>query len=594
MSRRLTLAALAVALVATLFAGSAYAFVAAKESKAALASRSLVSSRTSILSEIEGFESVRPIAGAAMQNGWEAFRMGISGEWQGEIDKRSGRIGYAEGAGIPWVPGRGNDLRVDAIYAHSRTGQVDLAAMESAARAFLPRVAELLGVDPSQLRLNQGALGPAGRPRLVRRLRRRASTACVIEGARVVFRVNNGNLIQFGSENLPARDAEVPARSSNRAAGPRSRSPTTSAASSVGDTLRRRRLAPPPAGQSSATTQPPTASARQGPRPRAGLAVHLPPRGPSRHLARPRIDADERRSARVPRRQRLRLGDRRRLSHRQSRLRAGAPLPFANVATGGYTNSAGVFSGTTGTTTLNGQYVRITDSCGAISKAADASGRHRPRHLGRHRLHDAGHRRRRQHPLRAHPVLPRQPRQGSRPRLAALEHLAQRPADRQRQHQPDLQRLLERLDDQLLPLRRRLRQHRRDRRASRSTSTATASTRNDGNGSSPDNGTGETYGDFTAALATHNSCVGTGFLASQLRRLRRRLHLAAPACATSTGPSTPRNTPLDGRQLHPDHLPAAPRSPNYSGPCGREGHCESYVSSEALWDLANRDLPNPG
>ena len=84
------------------------------------------------MSEIEAFDSMRPMVGA-MQNGWEAFRMGVSGEWQGEIDKRSGRLGYAEGAGIPWIPGRGNDLRPDSIYAFSRTGQVDLAAMESAA-----------------------------------------------------------------------------------------------------------------------------------------------------------------------------------------------------------------------------------------------------------------------------------------------------------------------------------------------------------------------------------------------------------------------------------------------------------------------------
>src|SRR6185369_10697034 len=34
---------------------------------------------------------------------------------------------------------------------------------------------------------------------------------------------------------------------------------------------------------------------------------------------------------------------------------------------------------------------------------------------------------------------------------------------------------------------------------------------NDGNGFSPDNGTGETYGDFTAALMTHSSCIGPGF-----------------------------------------------------------------------------------
>src|SRR5262249_25579005 len=31
-----------------------------------------------------------------------------------------------------------------------------------------------------------------------------------IEGARVVFRVNNGNLIQFGTENLPSPGAVVP------------------------------------------------------------------------------------------------------------------------------------------------------------------------------------------------------------------------------------------------------------------------------------------------------------------------------------------------------------------------------------------------
>src|SRR6185436_13028879 len=31
-----------------------------------------------------------------------------------------------------------------------------------------------------------------------------------------------------------------------------------------------------------------------------------------------------------------------------------------------------------------------------------------------------------------------------------------------------------------------------------------------------------------------------------------------------------------------------------SGPCAREVHCESYVPSEAVWDFANRDLPNPG
>ena len=37
---------------------------------------------------------------------------------------------------------------------------------------------------------------------------------------------------------------------------------------------------------------------------------------------------------------------------------------------------------------------------------------------------------------------------------------------------------------------------------------------NDGNGSSTDNGTGETYGDFSGALQTLNSCLGNGILGS--------------------------------------------------------------------------------
>ena len=52
------------------------------------------------------------------------------------------------------------------------------------------------------------------------------------------------------------------------------------------------------------------------------------------------------------------------------------PTPFANVSSGGFTNSAGIYNFTSGTvtSTLAGQYVKITDTCGAISQASDASG----------------------------------------------------------------------------------------------------------------------------------------------------------------------------------------------------------------------------
>src|SRR4029453_14593575 len=129
---------------------------------------------------------------------------------------------------------------------------------------------------------------------------------------------------------------------------------------------------------------------------------------------------------------------------------------------------------------------------------------------------------------------------------------------------------------------------------------------NDGNGSSTDNGSGETYGDFSAALATHSSCIGNGFLTSQCGGYGN-------SCTSCTGvrdidwAKHTRNTAstVDNFTRTSCPQPSA-NNPNYVGPCGknaiaqgltslkREGHCESYVSSEALWDLANRDMPSPG
>ncbi len=52
------------------------------------------------------------------------------------------------------------------------------------------------------------------------------------------------------------------------------------------------------------------------------------------------------------------------------------PMPFADVFPSVYANSAGVYNYTSGnaSSTLNGQYVKIIDACGAISLTSDASG----------------------------------------------------------------------------------------------------------------------------------------------------------------------------------------------------------------------------
>ncbi|MDD5708859.1 MAG: hypothetical protein PHR35_23330, partial [Kiritimatiellae bacterium] len=107
---------------------------------------------------------------------------------------------------------------------------------------------------------------------------------------------------------------------------------------------------------------------------------------------------------------------------------------------------------------------------------------------------------------------------------------------------------------------------------------------NDGNGSSPDNGSGENYGDTTAFLQTHESCLGGGFLASNCGGYGN----ACTACTGVRDVDYAKHS--SGAPATLTFANACPASATYKGPCGREGHCESYVPSEANWDLAARDL----
>ena len=103
-------------------------------------------------------EDVQGLVGRDVADGWAAFGLD-HGAWVGYVDQRTGRLEYAEGAGVPWVPGRGNSLTTADIAGHlGGKAQPDLAVLESIARGFLPQVAGMMGVDPSSLVLNPGAV----------------------------------------------------------------------------------------------------------------------------------------------------------------------------------------------------------------------------------------------------------------------------------------------------------------------------------------------------------------------------------------------------------------------------------------------------
>jgi hypothetical protein len=150
----------------------------------------------------EPLEDAEPTLDTEVRNGWHGFRADHGGEWKARVDKRNGRIEIAEGSGIPWVPGRGNGLK-------RAEGKPDLSNLESLSRGFLARYAHLLGVDARSLVLNQGRSGsPADYLWFVDFDVTRDGIP--VEGARVAFRVNHGNLIQFGAENLPPAHVPTP------------------------------------------------------------------------------------------------------------------------------------------------------------------------------------------------------------------------------------------------------------------------------------------------------------------------------------------------------------------------------------------------
>src|SRR5437867_1344110 len=98
----------------------------------------------------------------------------------------------------------------------------------------------------------------------------------------------------------------------------------------------------------------------------------------------------------------------------------------------------------------------------------------------------------------------------------------------------------------------------------------------------------EGYADTVAIIQDRRSCVGRGFFMSG------NCSGYGDPCLNCSGIRD-----MDWDQ-HVSHTPATPANfvqtncGGGGGPCGREVHCESYIPSEAVFDLAFRDLPAAG
>ena len=98
-------------------------------------------------------------AATGVDAAWQRFAGAQSVAWSSDIDRRTGRIDYAEGGNVAWIPGAGNALSAADI---GLAAGGELARLESLARRQAGELADALGVDAGDLVLNPGRSGNRG------------------------------------------------------------------------------------------------------------------------------------------------------------------------------------------------------------------------------------------------------------------------------------------------------------------------------------------------------------------------------------------------------------------------------------------------
>ena len=499
--------------------------------------------------------------------GWNGFLAGAGGAWKGYVDRHTGHIDYAEGAGIPWIAGAGNSLA-----EADGGGKVDLPRLEAIARAFLPRVSQMLGIDPAMLELSPGRSGRVGDHLWLVDFDVRYG-GLTVEGARVVFRVNNGNLIQFGTENLPSPGVRTPPQQVGR------KEALAVLSDHIGGLTALDRFV-----DGGTERLLPLATRDGWGRDLARVWEFTFRRRGSLGTWRARIDAT---TGEI-----LEFRD----ANEYAQVSGGVypesyifndetvrPMPFADVSSGGFTNSAGTYTnpGAAVTSSLSGQFVDINDVCGPISQTSAGFGHiafgasagtdcTTPGAGGAGNTHSA--RTQFYHLNRIKEVG-----RGWLPSNFWLS--SQLPAN------VNLNATCNAFWDFSS-----VNFFKSGGGCGNTGEIAAISLHEYGHGLDTNDGAGfsfqgsEAYADVTAALMLHDSCMGPGFRTTNCGGY-------GDACTSCTGVRD-----IDWAK-HVSNTPHTPDNFNrpFCGSCnGGFPHCESYVASESIWDLAVRDLPNPG
>ena len=523
------------------------------------------------------------------RTGWDRFRAAYGNQWSVSLDRRSGAPMLVEGDGIPWIPGTGNSL--------ASTVPVSLESLESSLRSFVTRHHALLMADDSQLVLNRAASGQIG-PDLWQVVFDRIVAGVPVAGERYLFAIGHGNLIQFGAPRwsridtspVPTIDADG---AMTRLAAYMGLTPRDVVKVLDGGSLL---YVPLRAGGIAAPAGPYAGVVGEGYGSTLAWRVALRVDGDSGNWTG-LVDAH---SGAI-----LALFDDVRYAQTKGGVypvsddqippdgveHAGYPMPYANITIGASvltTNSIGVFScapgGSTATTTLAGPYVKVSDTCGPVSQSVTCGA---DLDLGVSSGMDC--------------TVPAGASAGDTHSSRTSFYHLNRIAEHGRTWLPANVWLTQQLTDNI-DLNQTCNAYwdgaavnffKSGSGCNNTGEIAGVFLHEWGHGLDENDGGGydnpsEAYADVTALISTHVSCVGRGFYQSG------NCSGYGDACLSCTGIRD------QDWNMHASHTPATPSgfvSSNCGtggGPCGKEPHCEGYVSAETMWDLAVRDLPAAG
>ena len=507
--------------------------------------------------------------------GWDRFISENGSSWTFMLDKRTSKAALISGSGIPWLPGKGNSLpETDQAVSTNR--------VVNQARQFIDRYPELFGVDNSDLQVVPEGTGEFGGYLWYVNLQR-TFHGIPVEKSYVVFRVNNGNLVQFGGEYLGEINLD----------------PLPTISVETAKQILESYVGGFRSGDEWADA-PKISVIPMAPQGDAGVYNGQPGKGVdyalvytlafrregSMGLWTAQVDAH---TGEI-----IKFVD----ANEYGSIKGGiyitsnldtekvVPMPYANSATSTYANAAGVYSQTSGTvtTTLTGKYVKVTDSCGAISLSGTAPadlalGTSSGTDCTTPGVGGAGN----THAARTsyyHLTLWKEKAMAWLPGNSWLTG--------QVNDKVNLSQTCNAYWDGTA-----VNFFKSGGGCSNTGELPTVFLHEighglDSNDGSPTStvGSSETYGDTNGILMTHNSCLGVNFIPGT------NCSGYGNACTSCTGIREADYT------KHSSATPAKPSmlsgstgyhcslDSSYPGPCGYEGHCESVVMSEALWTFA--------